>query len=395
MDGSDRLVEIRVLPGIDRIDADDWDACTAPEAGAAALALSPFTTHRFLLALEQSGSATDDTGWAPHHLVASIEDRFLGVMPLYLKGHSQGEYVFDHAWANAWEQAGGDYYPKLQSAVPFTPVPGPRLLVRPDNLVEPDTVRAALVQGAINLTEQNGLSSLHITFCTDAEWELGGQLGLLQRTDQQFHWRNHGYSDFEAFLAALSSRKRKQIRRERARAAASGITIHRFTGAQIEPGHWDAFWHFYQDTGGRKWGTPYLTRRFFELIGQTMRDDILLVLCERDGHWIAGALNFIGGDALYGRYWGCTEDHVFLHFETCYYQAIEFAIGHGLARVEAGAQGPHKLARGYEPVTTRSLHWIPDPGFRRAVADYLEQERAAVAREHSALATMTPFRKEG
>jgi len=395
MDGSDRLVEIRVLPGIDRIDADDWDACTAPEAGAAARALSPFTTHRFLLALEQSGSAAADTGWAPHHLVASIEDRFLGVMPLYLKGHSQGEYVFDHAWANAWEQAGGDYYPKLQSAVPFTPVPGPRLLVRPDNLVEPDTVRAALVQGAINLTEQNGLSSLHITFCTDAEWELGGQLGLLQRTDQQFHWRNHGYSDFEAFLAALSSRKRKQIRRERARAAASGITIHRFTGAQIEPGHWDAFWHFYQDTGGRKWGTPYLTRRFFEQIGQTMRDDILLVLCERDGQWIAGALNFIGADALYGRYWGCTEDHAFLHFETCYYQAIEFAIGHGLARVEAGAQGPHKLARGYEPVTTRSLHWIPDPGFRRAVADYLEQERAAVAREHSALATMTPFRKEG
>ena len=319
-------------------------------------------------------------------------------MPLYLKGHSQGEYVFDHAWADAWERAGGDYYPKLQSAVPFTPVTGPRLLVRPDcppdNPVAPDTVRATLVQGAIDLTERSGLSSLHITFCTDAEWELGGRLGLLQRTDQQFHWRNHGYGDFEAFLAALSSRKRKQIRRERARAVAGGVTIRWFTGSAIEPGHWDAFWRFYQDTGGRKWGYPYLTRAFFEAIHQTMRDDILLVLVERGGRWIAGALNFIGRDALYGRYWGCAEDHAFLHFETCYYQAIEFAIRHRLARVEAGAQGPHKLARGYQPVTTRSLHWIPDPGFRRAVADYLQSERAAVAREHAALATMTPFRKE-
>jgi len=408
MDGGDRLVEIRVLPGIDRIDAGDWDACAAPESGDGGRALSPFTTHRFLRALEQSGSATAQAGWAPHHLVASVDDqilgdRILGVMPLYLKGHSQGEYVFDQAWADAWERAGGKYYPKLQAAVPFTPATGPRLLVRPasppdcppDNPVAPDTVRAALVQGAIGLTEQSGLSSLHITFCTDAEWELGGRMGLLQRTDQQFHWRNHGYDDFEAFLAALASRKRKQIRKERAQAVANGVTIRRFTGSAIEPGHWDAFWRFYQDTSGRKWGTPYLTRAFFEAIHQTMRDDILLVLCERGGRWIAGALNFIGRDALYGRYWGCTEDHAFLHFETCYYQAIEFAIRHRLARVEAGAQGPHKLARGYEPVTTRSLHWIPDPGFRRAVADYLQSERAAVARENAALATMTPFRKEG
>jgi len=401
MNGGDRLVEIRVLPGIDRINARDWDACAAPEAApksGGGRVLSPFTTHRFLLALEQSGSAAAEAGWAPHHLIASVEDRILGVMPLYLKGHSQGEYVFDHAWADAWERAGGDYYPKLQSAVPFTPVTGPRLLVRPDcppdNPVAPDTVRAALVQGAIGLTERSGLSSLHITFCTDAEWELGGRLGLLQRTDQQFHWRNHGYGDFEAFLAALSSRKRKQIRKERARAVAGGVTIRWFTGSAIESGHWDAFWRFYQDTGGRKWGYPYLTRAFFEAIHQTMRDDILLVFCERGGRWIAGALNFIGRDALYGRYWGCAEDHAFLHFETCYYQAIEFAIRHRLARVEAGAQGPHKLARGYQPVTTRSLHWIPDPGFRRAVADYLQSERAAVAREHAALATMTPFRKE-
>jgi len=395
MDGGDRLVEIRVLPGIDRIDAGDWDACAAPESGDGGRALSPFTTHRFLRALEQSGSATAQAGWAPHHLVASVEDRILGVMPLYLKGHSQGEYVFDHAWADAWERAGGEYYPKLQSAVPFTPATGPRLLVRPDCPVEPDTIRATLLQGAIGLTERDGLSSLHITFCTQAEWELGGQLGLLQRTDQQFHWQNHGYSDFEAFLAALSSRKRKQIRKERARAIAGGITIRRFTGEGIEPRHWDAFWRFYQDTGGRKWGYPYLTRAFFDLIHQSMRDDILLVFCERGGRWIAGALNFIGRDALYGRYWGCAEDHAFLHFETCYYQAIEFAIRHDLARVEAGAQGPHKLARGYEPVITRSLHWIPDPGFRRAVADYLQQERAAVAREHTALAEMTPFRKGG
>jgi predicted N-acyltransferase len=407
MDGSDLLVDIRVLPGIDRIDARDWDACAAAsDTDGGGWAQSPFTTHRFLLALEQSGAAVADAGWAPHHLVASVADtmlgeRILGVMPLYLKGHSQGEYIFDHSWAHAWERAGGEYYPKLQSAVPFTPVTGPRLLVRSpsladslaDNLIEPETVRAALLQGAISLTERNGLSSLHVTFCSDAEWKLGGQLGLLQRTDQQFHWRNQGYAGFEAFLAALSSRKRKQIRRERAQAVANGVTIHQFTGAAIEPGYWDVFWQFYQDTGMRKWGRPYLTRAFFDLIHQTMRDDTLLVLCERDGRWIAGALNFIGRDTLYGRYWGCAEDHPCLHFETCYYQAIDFAISHGLAKVEAGAQGPHKLARGYEPVTTRSLHWIPDPGFRRAVANYLEQERAAVAQENAALATMTPFRK--
>jgi predicted N-acyltransferase len=398
MDGGDQLVDIRVIPGIDWIDAHDWDACTAPAIaagkGGEGWALSPFTTHRFLLALEQSGSAAADAGWAPHHLVASVKEKILGVMPLYLKGNSQGEYIFDHSWAHAWERAGGEYYPKLQSAVPFTPATGPRLLVRSDSPIEPDTVRAALLQGAISLTERNELSSLHLTFCTDAEWELGGELGLLQRTDQQFHWRNYDYADFEAFLGALSSRKRKMIRRERAQALASGVTIEWLTGAAIEPEHWDAFWQFYQDTGARKWGRPYLTRSFFDLIHQSMRNDILLVLCQREGRWIAGALNFIGSDTLYGRYWGCAEDHACLHFETCYYQAIDFAISHGLAKVEAGAQGPHKLARGYEPVTTRSLHWIPDPGFRRAVADYLKQERAAVAHENAALATMTPFRKD-
>jgi predicted N-acyltransferase len=399
MDGSEGLVEIRVLPGIDQIDARDWDACAAPEAAGGGRAVSPFTTHRFLLALEQSGSVSADTGWAPHHLEASVDGRILGVMALYLKGHSQGEYVFDHSWAHAWERAGGQYYPKLQASVPFTPATGPRLLARPSDgageTIDTDTVRQALLQGAIQLTERNGLSSLHITFCTEAEFALGGAMGLLQRTDQQFHWQNRDYGDFGAFLAGLSSRKRKQIRKERAEATAGGVTIHRFTGAGLEPEHWDAFWRFYQDTGSRKWGRPYLTREFFDLIHRTMAEDTLLVMCKRQGRWIAGALNFIGRDTLYGRYWGCTEDHPCLHFETCYYQAIDYAIEHGLVRVEAGVQGPHKLARGYEPVTTLSLHWIPDPGFRRAVADYLEHERRAVADEAAALRGMMPFRKGG
>ncbi len=393
MDGGEQLVEIRVLPGIDRIEPEIWDACAAPEAAAGGWALSPFTTHRFLSAVEQSGSAVAAEGWAAQHLVASVEDRIVGGMPLYLKGHSQGEYVFDHSWAHAWERAGGDYYPKLQSAVPFTPATGSRLLADPEAEIGAEAVRIALLKGAVRLTEQNDLSSLHITFCTDEEWELGGRIGLLQRTDQQFHWRNHGYADFEAFLAALASRKRKQIRRERRQAVASGVEILPLSGDAIEAQHWDAFWTFYQDTGARKWGHPYLTRDFFDLVHQTMRDDILLIMCRREGHWIAGALNFIGRETLYGRYWGCREDHAFLHFECCYYQAIDYAITHGLAQVEAGAQGPHKLARGYEPVTTRSLHWLPDPGFRRAVGEYLKRERASVDYENRAMLKMMPFRK--
>ncbi len=395
MDGSETVIEIRVEPGIERIGADAWDACAAPETGDGGRARAPFVTHRFLRALEESGSATPDQGWAPYHLVASAEGRPVGVMPLYLKGHSQGEYVFDHAWAHAWERAGGQYYPKLQSAVPFTPATGPRLLVRPDAPVEPETARAALLQGAIDLAGRAEVSSLHVTFCTEKEWALGGRLGLLQRTDQQFHWRNHGYEDFDAFLAGLASRKRKQIRKERDRAAASGVEIRWLTGDDLRPEHWDAFWRFYQDTGARKWGRPYLTRTFFDIVQETMRDDALLVMCRRDGRWIAGALNFIGRETLFGRYWGCVEDHPFLHFEACYYQAIDFAIAHGLARVEAGAQGPHKIARGYEPVTTRSLHWIADPGFRRAIDDYLRRERAAVDEEQELLATLMPFRKGG
>jgi predicted N-acyltransferase len=399
MDGSERLIEIRVLPGIDRIPAAVWDACAAPEAApgitGGGRALSPFTTHRFLLALEQSGSAAPAAGWVPQHLTASVDGKVLGVMPLYLKGHSQGEYVFDHSWAHAWERAGGEYYPKLQSSVPFTPATGPRLLARGGGEVDAATVQSALLQGAVRLTEQNALSSLHITFCTEAEYALGGAMGMLQRTDQQFHWQNRGYAGFDDFLAGLTSRKRKQIRRERAQAQASGVSIHHLTGSELEPEHWDAFWRFYQDTGGRKWGRPYLTRGFFDMIHQSMADDVLLVLCRRAGRWVAGALNFLGRETLYGRYWGCVEDHPCLHFECCFYQAIDYAIENGLASIEAGAQGPHKLARGYQPVTTRSLHWIPDEGFRRAVADYLERERAAVAEETEALSEMTPFRKGG
>jgi predicted N-acyltransferase len=394
MDGGS-VIEVRVVQAIADIPASDWDACAAPEAAGGGRPLFPFLTHRFLQALEESGSATARTGWAPHHLVATVDGAVAGVMPLYLKSHSQGEYVFDHSWGHAFERAGGEYYPKLQCAVPFTPATGPRLLARPDGPVPADTARAALVQGAVKLAERHGISSLHITFCTDAEWRVGGELGLLQRTDQQFHWTNRGYAGFEDFLGALASRKRKNLRKERAEAVADGISMRWLSGVDLEPAHWDAFWRFYQDTGSRKWGRPYLTRRFFELAHERFPGDVLLVMAERNGRWVAGALNLIGRETLFGRYWGCVEEHPCLHFEVCYYQAIDYAIRHGLARVEAGAQGAHKLARGYEPVTTRSLHWIADPAFRRAVAQFLEGERAAVEYENAALADRTPFRKCG
>jgi predicted N-acyltransferase len=390
--GETGAITLESIGDISTIAAKDWDSCAAPEALEDGRPLDPFTTHRFLHALEASGSATPQTGWGPRHMIARDgEGRVLGVMPLYLKSHSQGEYVFDHSWAHAWERAGGDYYPKLQSAAPFTPVTGRRLLVHPD--AERETVEAALLRGAVTLCQRNGLSSIHITFCTEAEWRRGGELGLLQRQDQQFHWENRGYADFDAFLADLASRKRKQIRKERATATSGGVEILRLTGEAIEPQHWDALWAFYQDTGARKWGRPYLTRRFFEIAHETMRDDILLILCRREGRWIAGALNFIGRDCLYGRYWGCTEDVPCLHFEVCYYQAIEAAIGMGLARVEAGAQGAHKLARGYLPAPTYSLHYIADPNFRNAVADYLRREREAVEEEIEFLLDRGPFRK--
>ena len=383
-------IEVRVLESLSQIAADDWDGCACPEAAGGGRPLDPFTTHRFLAALEDSGSVGPGTGWQPRYLTAYLDGMLIGCAPLYAKSHSQGEYIFDHSWAHAYERAGGRYYPKLQIAVPFTPATGRRLLVRPDYEA---VGRSALLQGAVQLAGDNGLSSLHVTFCTEAEAEAGARMGLLSRTTQQFHWLNDGYADFDAFLAALSSRKRKNIRKERAQANAFGGRIRTLTGADLRPEHWDAFWVFYQDTGSRKWGSPYLTRAFFDIVHDTMADDVALVLAERDGYPVAGALNFVGRETLYGRYWGCTEHHPCLHFELCYYRAIDFAIAERLKRVEAGAQGEHKLARGYLPTPTHSLHWIADPGFADAVARYLESEREAVGEEIEILTEYGPFRK--
>ena len=364
----------------------EWDSAACPEA-TTTRAIDPFTTHRFLSALDRSRSTGTGSGWQPKPLILRDGGAIAGALPLYVKSHSQGEYIFDHGWADALNRAGGRYYPKLQVAVPFTPATGRRFLCAPDT-------RDTLVQAAIDITAQNKLSSLHITFCTEAEaTALAGHHDLLHRVTQQFHWVNRGYASFDDFLGDLSSRKRKMIRKEREAALASGLSIHALTGDQIEPAHWDAFWTFYQDTGGRKWGTPYLTRRFFDEVQATMRDDVLLVLAFNGVLPVAGALNFIGRDTLFGRYWGCIEDHPCLHFELCYYRAIDFAIAHGLTRVEAGAQGEHKLARGYLPVPVHSLHWIADPAFRSAVARYLDQERRAVDHEIEVLTSYGPFRR--
>jgi uncharacterized protein len=384
------LIEITAHPGIADVSPDDWDACACPEVADGGRPHDPFTTHRFLKALEDSGSVGAGTGWQPRHLSARKEGQVIAVAPLYAKGHSQGEYIFDHNWGHAYERAGGRYYPKLQLAVPFTPATGRRFLTRPGHEVEGIS---ALVQGAVQVASDNRLSSVHITFCTEDEALAGAEMGLLPRVSQQFHWKNDSYAGFDAFLDTLSSRKRKNIRKERAQANDFGGTIVSRTGGQIEPQHWEAFWEFYQDTGSRKWGTPYLTRRFFDRAQQTLRDDMLLVMAERDGRPVAGALNFVGRETLFGRYWGCTEHHPFLHFELCYYRAIDFAIAQGMKRVEAGAQGEHKLARGYMPVATHSLHWIADPGFRDAIASYLEAERAAVDQEIEILTRYGPFRK--
>ena len=383
-------ISVEILPGLDAIAASDWDACACPEVADGGPALDPFTTHRFLHALEASGSVGPGTGWQPRHLVARMDDMVIAVAPVYAKSHSMGEYVFDHSWAHAFENAGGEYYPKLQQSVPFTPATGRRFLTRPG--FEAAGV-SALVQGAVQFAAENDVSSLHITFCTEAEAVAGEKMGLLRRTGQQFHWVNDGYATFDNFLGALNSRKRKTIRKERRQAQGFGGRIDMLTGNQIRPEHWDDFWRFYNDTGARKWGQPYLTRAFFDIAQDTLRDDMALVMCSVDGRNVAGALNFIGREALFGRYWGCVEDFPCLHFEACYYQAIDFAIAHGLTRVEAGAQGTHKLARGYMPVETQSLHWIGDPGFRNAVAQYLEAERRAVAEENAGMAEFGPFRK--
>jgi predicted N-acyltransferase len=316
----------------------------------------------------------------------------VGVVPMYLKSHSQGEYVFDYSWADAFERAGGRYYPKLQISVPFTPATGRRLLVRPD-IDDPD-LEKYLASGMMQVAEQMEVSSVHVTFADQRQWEVMGELGFLKRTHNQFHWQNEGYASFDHFLAALSSKKRKNIRRERRGALATGIEIERLTGSDITEAHWDAFYRFYVDTGNRKWGTPYLTRQFFSIIGQTMPDDVLLIMCKRDGQYVAGAINFIGGECLFGRNWGCIEDHPFLHFEVCYYQAIEFAIERGLKRVEAGAQGQHKLARGYMPSHTYSAHWIANESFRDAIDNYLEDERRHVDDEIEYIAEHGPFRQQ-
>lgn len=376
-------MQAELLNGMADLTATEWDSLACPEPGRPS---DPFTTHRFLSALDRSGSTGKGTGWLPRPLILRDETP-VAALPLYVKSHSQGEYIFDHGWAEAFERAGGRYYPKLQAAVPFTPATGPRFLGLPK-------LRETLLEAAIGVADQNSISSLHITFCTADEAEsLAGKHGLLHRITQQFHWENRGYAAFDDFLADLSSRKRKMIRKERETARASGLTIRALTGDQIEPAHWDAFWIFYQDTGSRKWGTPYLTRAFFDEIQATMRDDVLLVLAFNGETPVAGALNFIGRDTLYGRYWGCIEDHPCLHFELCYYQAIDWAIAQGLSRVEAGAQGEHKLARGYLPMPVHSLHYIADPAFRNAVARYLVEERRAVDEEIEVLTAYGPFRR--
>ncbi len=381
-------ITVRIVGAIGTIPRAEWDACAGFEGAVG----NPFVSHAFLHALEDSGSVGADTGWDPHHLV--VEDdagRIAGAVPLYLKSHSYGEYVFDHGWAVAYERAGGRYYPKLQAAVPFTPVTGPRLLVRPGPGAE--RIRAALIAAMVELTRRLGISSLHVTFPTARDAKRLAEAGFLIRLGHQYHWHNRGYGSFEDFLAELASRKRKSIRRERRKVAEAGITVRPMSGTELRSWHWDVFYRFYTSTYDRKWGYPYLTREFFEILSATLADRIVLMLAEADGRPIAGAFNLHGGDTLYGRNWGCLAEVPYLHFEACYYSAIDYAIRHGIARVEAGTQGPHKLQRGYEPVQTYSAHWLPDEGFREAVARFLAQERAAERAELRELSEHGPFRR--
>ncbi len=376
---------------IKSIGKEPWDAC----AGGS----NPFISFDFLNALEESGCVSAETGWQPYHVtIHETEDSPpLAVMPLYVKSHSYGEYVFDHAWANAYERAGGRYYPKLQSSVPFSPVNGPRLMVAGDmiSLGVEANLKQALLQTAADLTDRLSLSSLHLTFMENGDAVAAEKAGFLIRNDQQFHWRNRDFGNFDDFLASLSSRKRKQIRKERRTVSDAGVEIQCITGNDLTEDHWDHFYTCYLDTGARKWGQPYLNREFFSLLSTLMADRILLIDCRLDGRPVASALNLIGDDTLYGRHWGCTEDIPCLHFEACYYQAIDYAIDKGLAFVEAGAQGAHKLARGYEPVKTVSAHYVRDPGFRDAVARFLDVERREVDAEINYLGEHTPFKKEG
>jgi hypothetical protein len=399
-------ITLEAVPSVGDIPAEEWDACANPVpdpdslSGLDTLAGScpaskpyynPFVSHAFFSAAEQSGSAITRTGWGPRHLLAKIDDQVVGIVPCYLKSHSQGEYVFDRGWADAYERAGGRYYPKLQCSVPFTPATGPRLLIR-DGL-DREQIGNALAAGLVALCDVSKASSAHVTFARESEAKFLGKHGFLQRTDQQFHWHNQGFATFDDFLGSLNSRHRKAIKRERREAVASDITIHWLTGKDITEDAWDAFFAFYMETGSRKWGRPYLTRSFFSLIAESMSEHVLLVMAKRNSRWIAGAINFIGSDTLFGRNWGAIEHHNFLHFEVCYYQAIDFAIQRKLKAVEAGAQGEHKLARGYLPHTTYSVHYIADPDLRRAIADYLKRERAYVAEAGRELTELGPFRK--
>jgi len=377
------VLSVRAVQSLSEIDEATWQRFANLEGSPR----DPFLSYAFLNALEQSGSVSADVGWLPYHLVLEDEAKqSLGVMPLYLKGHSQGEYIFDYSWADAFERAGGRYYPKMLSAIPFTPATGRRLLVASSEH------ESALVSGAAQIASEMNISSVHLNFLDQAAWRRRGDEGWLLRTHKQYHWQNQGYKTFDDFLDCLSSKKRKNIRRERRDALANDLEIQRLTGAEITEAHWDAFYQFYIDTGSRKWGSAYLTRSFFSLVGAAMAEDILLVMVRRDGRYVAGAINFIGGDCLFGRNWGCIEHHPFLHFEVCYYQAIEFAIEHGLSRVEAGAQGEHKLARGYMPSHTYSAHWIVHDGFRDAVGRYLEEERTHIAEEIDYLEQFSPFK---
>jgi predicted N-acyltransferase len=384
MDAGD-AVTVRIVPRLADIPAAEWDACAGPA--------NPFLAHAFLEALEASGSATSETGWLPQHLALEDDDgKLMGAVPLYLKSHSYGEYVFDWGWASAYERAGGRYYPKLQCAVPFTPVTGPRLLLRPD---AGSDAAATLIAAMLEMARRHKVSSLHITFPTEGEARHLAAAGFLQRMGQQFHWLNDGYKTFDDFLGALNSRKRKQIRRERRDALQGGMEIETLTGRAIRREHWDAFYRFYRATADRKWGDAYLTRGFFDLLGGRMAERVVLIMARKAGRYVAGALNLIGRDALYGRNWGCLGDFPFLHFEACYYRAIDFAIAHGLKRVEAGAQGQHKIQRGYLPVPTYSAHWIRDPGFARAVEDFVRRERLALEYEMGQLENeLSPFKCE-
>ncbi len=382
-DGEQQAI-IAVHDRIDAIPAEDWDACAGSD--------NPFVCHAFLSALEDSDSVSARKGWLPQHLSLTLDDRIIGCVPMYLKGHSYGEYVFDHGWAHAYEQAGGRYYPKLQVSVPFTPVTGPRLLVREGE--QRTDVAALLLTGLSQVAERHGVASLHVTFPLEWEWQAMGAAGWLQRTGQQYHWENDGYESFDDFLAALSSRKRKAIKKERRQALESGVKLEIVSGDDLKPFHWDAFYRFYQNTSDRKWGEAYLTREFFDLLGERLADQVALVFGTLDDQPICGALNLVGGETIYGRNWGCDAHFRFLHFEACYYQAIDYAIAHGLKRVEAGAQGQHKVQRGYLPTKTYSAHLIRDPALRRAVDEFLNQERQMVDWEISAIEEQaSPFKK--